>query len=138
MFNCKTCIRLHIACRVESPTLAARRFVGPVAYGTSRGLCSTLTVAVARLSTPTTNLRFHAREGFVPESQTPEALHRSTPGLEDSGEGRLSVHSGVLALQQPGCVCALGHSYNHRSVCLWQILPAEPRNFRSPHLILLF
>jgi hypothetical protein len=117
---------LDIACRVESTTLAAGRFVGPAAYGTSRVLCLTLAVAMAWLSTPAADLCFHAREGFVSEAQTVEALHRSTSGFEDSSEGRFSVHIEVLAFQQPRYVCELGHVHDHGSVRLWQIIPAEP------------
>ena len=106
--------------------MAAGRFVGPLAYGTFGLFCLTVIVAVARLSTPATNLLFNARKGFVSEVETSEALHRSTPRLEHPGEGRLSVDNKVLALQESRCVCALGHVHDHRSIRLWHILPAEP------------
>ena len=117
--------------------MAAGRFVGPLAYGTFGLFCLTVIVAVARLRAPATNPLFGARKGFVSEVETSEALHRSTPRLEHPGEGRLSVDNEVLALQESRCVCALGHVHDHRSIRLWQILPAESRNFRNPHLVLL-
>lgn len=72
------------------------------------------------------------------EAKAPEALHRTQLGLEDPCEGRFAVYNEVLALQQLCCVRTLGHVHNHRPVRLWQILPAEPGNFRNAHLVLLF
>jgi hypothetical protein len=60
--------------------------VGPLAYGTPRVLCLAVNVALAWLGAPATNLRFRARESFISKAQTLEALHRSTPGLEDTGK----------------------------------------------------
>lgn len=93
------CIGLDIIHRVESTTLAARRLVRPVADCTPRFLSLAFTMAVAWLSTAATKLRFRARKGLVPDTHTTEALHRSTPGLEDTGEGRLSILVEVLAFQ---------------------------------------
>lgn len=104
---------------------------------TSIFTCLAVTVAVAWLSTPATNLRFRARERFVSKVQTSEALHRSTPGLESPDKGRLSINVDVLALQKLRCVGALGHVHDNRSVCLCYVLPAEPRYLCNPHLILL-
>ena len=138
MFSCKTCIDLYITGWVESTTQSAGRFVGAVAYSTFRARCLTLTTAVAWLSTPATDLYFCARERFMSEAQTPEALHWSLLGLEDPGEGRFSVYKEVLAFQQLCCVCTLGHVHDHRPVRLRQILSAEPRNPRNLHLVFLF
>ena len=57
------------------------------------------------------------------------------PGLEDSGEGRFSVH--VEKMQKSRCVSALSHVHDHRSVRLLQVLLAEPRQLGDLHVALL-
>ena len=47
------------------------------------------------------------------------------PGLEHSGEGRLSVHVKVLSFQKPRCVGAFSYVHYHRPVGLRRLLPAE-------------